>query len=314
MKIKKITTEKNVEVEKVNRPKSFEDFVWQEEIKKVLLAAIDSAKKRDHTLGHILFSWESWFGKTTLSQIIAHQMWVNIKIITWYAFSKPAEMISVLNSLSEWDVLFIDEIHRLKPNLEEVLYTAMEDYAIDMIMPDWANIRVPLNKFTLVWATTKLESLTSPLKNRFVYKFHFVDYNDLEKRYIIERYLNLCNINYSQSILEEISQNIISVPREISNFCIQLRDYLISKGISDSKLDLESWNSFKKWANLQLGWLNHIHQSYLRILKEMNGWPVWLKTISLKLWLNEKAVENDIEPLLLKLWMIEKGSKGRSLI
>lgn len=314
MKIKKITTEKNVEVEKVNRPKNFDDFVWQEEIKKVLLAAIDSAKKREHTLGHILFSWESGFGKTTLSQIISHQMWVNIKIITWYAFSKPAEMISVLNSLSEWDILFIDEIHRLKPNLEEVLYTAMEDYAIDMIMPDWANIRVPLNKFTLVWATTKLESLTSPLKNRFVYKFHFVDYNDLEKRYIIERYLNLCGINYSQSILEEISQNIISVPREISNFCIQLRDYLISKGISDTTLDVDSWNSFKKWANLQLWGLNHIHQSYLRILKEMNGWPVWLKTISLKLWLNEKAVENDIEPLLLKLWLIEKWSKGRSLI
>ena len=119
------------------RPMTWDEYIWQEEIKNILSSAIFSAKKSWHTLGHILVSWPSWYGKTTLAQIIAKELGVNIKIITAYAINKPSEIISVLNSLSEWDVLFIDEIHRLLPKIEEVLYTAMEDRSIDMVMPEW---------------------------------------------------------------------------------------------------------------------------------------------------------------------------------
>ncbi len=315
MQIKKIDTTKIQSEQKVFRPMEFEDFVGQEDIKKVLKAAIKSAQKRESFLGHILFSGESGYGKTTLAQIIARQLGVNIKIITGYAISKPAEMISILNSLQEGDVLFIDETHRLRPNIEEILYVAMEDFMIDMVLPEWWNVRIPLNKFTLIWATTRLESLSIPLKNRFVYKFHFIDYEENEKKQIIQRYLDFYNINSESSLINEICTNIVSVPREINNFCFKLRDYLVSKWAKQNNLllDKEIRLEFKEWAKLIDGWLNHVHQKYIEILQEFEWGPVWLKTIALKLWLNERAVEEDIEPLLLKLGKIEKSSRWRSL-
>lgn len=315
MEVKKISTQKLIEIEKLFRPQNFEDFVWQEEIKKILKAAIKSAQKRQSPLGHILFSWESWYWKTSLAQIVSKIMWVNIRIVTWYAISKPAEIISILNSLQKDDILFIDEIHRLRANIEEILYIAMEDFAIDMVMPEWWNVRIPLNEFTLMWATTKLESLSTPLKNRFVYKFHFIDYDEQEKKLIIQRYLALQNIKFNSWLLDKISQTVVSVPREINNFCIKLRDYLISKWAKENNLilDDEIWEEFRSWAVLEQGWLTYVHKKYLEILSDFEWWPVWLKTISLKLWLNEKAVEDDIEPLLLKLGLIDKTSRWREL-
>lgn len=314
MEIKKISTQKSKKWANPFRPQLFDDFIWQPEIKKVLKAAIKSAEKRATNLWHILFSWESGYWKTTLAQIIAKELWVNIQIITWYAISKPAEIISVLNSLEEWDILFIDEIHRLRPNVEEVLYIAMEDYNIDMVMPEWWNVKIPLNNFTLIWATTKLESLASPLKNRFVYKFHFEDYDNDEKQEIIRRYLNLYSINFDTETVKKICENVVSVPREINNFCVKIRDYLISKWakIDNLNMDNEIWNEFRKWAKVVNWWLSNVHQKYISILQESN-WPVWVKTIALKLGLNEQAVEDDIEPLLLKLWLIEKSSRWRTL-
>lgn len=316
MQIKKIDTTKIEDDTKFFRPMNFEDFLGQEEIKKILKAGIQSAQKRESFLGHILFSGESGYGKTTLAQIIARNLWVNIKIITGYAITKPAEMISILNSLEDGDVLFIDEIHRLRPNLEEVLYIAMEDFMIDMVLPEWGNVRIPLNKFTLVGATTKLESLSLPLKNRFVYKFHFVDYEETEKMRIIERYLKFYDIGFEKNIVSEISANIISVPREINNFCFKLRDYLICKWAKQNNLllDKEIREEFREWAKLIDGGLTHVHQKYIEILQEVGGGPVWLKTISLRLGMNEAAVEDDIEPLLLKLGKIEKSSRWRTLI
>lgn len=315
MEVKKIKTKKLIESSDNYRPKDLNEFIWQEDIKKTLSAAIKSAIKRDSTLWHILLTWQSWYGKTTLSNIIAHQLWVSIRLITWYAITKPSEIISILNSLENWDILFIDEIHRIKPNIEEVLYVAMEDYAVDMIMPEWWNVRIPLNNFCLIWATTKSENLSQPLKNRFVYKMHFSAYNNEEKIKIITRYLKINWIKFDSIILKMISDYVIDTPREISNFAIKLRDYLISMWAKENKLflDFEIWEEFKDWAKLSEWWLWMLHLKYLEILEENLWWPLGLKTISLKLWINEKAVEEDIEPLLLQLWKIEKTSKGRIL-
>lgn len=316
MEIKRISTKKLIDPEANFRPQNFDEFIWQDYIKKTLKAAIKSSIKRNTPLWHILFSWESWYWKTTLAQIIAKQMGVDIKIITWYAITKPAEIINILNNLQYGDILFIDEIHRLKPNIEEILYIAMEDFAIDMVMPEWGNIRIPINKFTLIWATTKLEALSLPLKNRFVYKFHFEDYSEKEKKQILKRYLNFYWIKIlEKNLLEKISKFITSTPREIHNFAIMLRDYLIASWFKNNNLLLDNqiWEEFKKWAELENWWLWQIHKKYLKILKDMWWWPIWLKTIALKLGLNEKAVENDIEPLLLKLWLIEKTSRWRIL-
>ena len=213
MEIKKIDTTTQKQTILATRPDSFDDFVGQSHIKQMLQTAIISAKKRNWPLWHILFSWPSWFWKTTMAHIISQELWVNNKIITAYAISKPSEIVSILNALEPWDILFIDEIHRLKPNVEEVLYTAMEDFVVDMVMPEWWNIRIPINPFTLIWATTKPEMLSKPMKNRFVYSFHLVEYTDAEKSVIIQRYLQVYDVSYDWDVPVEIAKKVDSVPR-----------------------------------------------------------------------------------------------------
>ncbi|MBS8122142.1 Holliday junction branch migration DNA helicase RuvB [Candidatus Vampirococcus lugosii] len=316
MEIKKITTQKKNE-KKNDRPIDFDEFVGQDEIKKILQTALDSAKKRNSTLGHILFSGQSGYGKTTIAQIVAKKFGVNIKIITGYAISKPSEIISILNNLEKKDILFIDEIHRIKPNIEEVLYTAMEDFCIDMVMPEGGNVRIALNEFSLIGATTKLESLTSPLKNRFIYTFHFENYTTQQKNQIIKDNLIKLGINTSDNIIEKIGEKVDNTPRTIKNFCIKIRDYLISKNdflSLENFLDKNEWENFVKRGKLENGGIQEIHKQYLKILSESEGRAVGVRTIAIKMGMNEKAIEEDIEPLLLKLGKIEKTSRGRILL
>ena len=310
MEVKKITTETNDSPLLSQRPNSFDEFVWQDAIKSVLSTAIDSAQKRNWSLWHILFSWPSGFWKTTMAWIIAKQIGSQLKVITWYALSKPSELVSVLNSLEKGDILFIDEIHRLKPTIEEVLYIAMEDFVIDMILPEGGNLRLPINQFTLVGATTKPETLSQPMKNRFVYHFHFMEYDDTEKKYILEYYLNHYNLSYEESLLEKAVKKVAPVPREIHNFVIKLRDYVVSKKIE--KLSEKYLESFLKHAQIDDGWMMPIHKKYLEILSEYDR-PVGVKTLAVQLWVSEKTLEEDIEPLLLRLWKVEKTVKGRFL-
>ena len=150
MEIKKINTDIIKPINEWSRPTSFDEFIGQEHIKWVIKTAIQSWKQRKSPIGHILFSGPSWFGKTTLATIISKQATTAIRAVTWYAITKPSEIISILNTLENGDILFIDEIHRLRPNIEEVLYIAMEDFVIDMVMPEWWNVRIPINPFTLI--------------------------------------------------------------------------------------------------------------------------------------------------------------------
>ena len=292
-----------------NRPSSFEDFIGQEHIIRVLKTAISSAHKSDHHLWHILLSGPSGYGKTTLAQITAGTYNKQFHIVTAYAITKPAELISIMTSMNEGDVLFIDEIHRLKPVIEEMLYIAMEDFAIDMVMGDGWSVRVPLKPFTLIGATTRPESLSSPLKNRFIYNFHCMDYDVDQKNLIIERYLQHYNITYTNELLNSIARKVDTVPRKIHNLVITIRDYLITHHHS-LIIDQSTREWCEQWLNIGDGGLTAIHQQYLHILSESKQ-ALGLKTISLKLWINEESVENEIEPLLLKSGLIEKTSKGR---
>lgn len=311
MEIKKISTEKLLDLNKHPRPSNFEEFIWQEHIKWVLKTAIKSAQKRDSHMWHILFSWPSWFGKTTIAYIISKQWNIGIKAVTWYAISKPSEIVSILNSLEQWDILFIDEIHRLKPNIEEVLYIAMEDFVIDMVMPEWWSVRIPINPFTLIWATTKSESLSQPMKNRFIYNFHFMDYSPEEKKTLIKKYLIEYKIKFDDKILSQISSKVDAVPREIHNLCIKIRDFIVSR--NEKILDENVRNQFILHSKIDEGGLTPLHNKYLEILKKADR-PMWVKAIAVQLWINEKAVEEDVEPLLLKLDKIEKTAWGRILI
>ena len=311
MEIKKISLETATSWNISHRPQSFAEFIWQAPIKSVLQTAIESAKLREAPLGHILFSGSSGFGKTTLATIISQQMNTNIKVVTGYALTKPSELVSLLNSLESWDILFIDEIHRIKPTLEEVLYIAMEDFVIDMLMPEWWSIRLPINPFTLVWATTKPESLSQPMKNRFIYHFHFMDYDLEEKKTILDRYLQHYQVNYEPDLLEKFVQKVASVPREIHNLVIKIRDYLISRQLPI--LTSKDREEFLKHSQIDDWGMMPIHKKYLDILADFDR-PVGVKTLAVQLWVSEKNLEEDIEPLLLKLGKIEKTTKGRSLI
>ena len=311
MEIKKISLETTTSWTISHRPQSFAEFIWQAPIKSVLQTAIESAKLREAPLGHILFSGSSGFGKTTLATIISQQMNTNIKVVTGYALTKPSELVSLLNSLESWDILFIDEIHRIKPTLEEVLYIAMEDFVIDMLMPEWWSIRLPINPFTLVWATTKPESLSQPMKNRFIYHFHFMDYDLEEKKTILDRYLQHYQVNYEPHLLEKFVQQVASVPREIHNLVIKIRDYLISRQLPI--LSSKDREEFLKHSQIDDWGMMPIHKKYLDILADFDR-PVGVKTLAVQLGVSEKNLEEDIEPLLLKLGKIEKTTKGRSLI
>ena len=311
MEIKKISLETATSWTISHRPQSFAEFIWQAPIKSVLQTAIESAKLREAPLGHILFSGSSGFGKTTLATIISQQMNTNIKVVTGYALTKPSELVSLLNSLGSWDILFIDEIHRIKPTLEEVLYIAMEDFVIDMLMPEWWSIRLPINPFTLVWATTKPESLSQPMKNRFIYHFHFMDYDLEEKKTILDRYLQHYQVNYEPDLLEKFVQKVASVPREIHNLVIKIRDYLISRQLPI--LTSKDREEFLKHSQIDDWGMMPIHKKYLDILADFDR-PVGVKTLAVQLGVSEKNLEEDIEPLLLKLGKIEKTTKWRSLI
>jgi len=188
-------------------------------------------------------------------------------------------------------------------------YIAMEDYCIDMVMPDWSSVRLPLNSFTLIWATTKSESLSEPLKNRFVYSFHLAPYNKEEKQQIVERYLQKNWLSASTlQLLWEICSYASATPREITTLCIQIRDYCIVHNNWIMNITGDVRNNFKNSASVWEWWVKPIHDRYLAILNEADWTPVWLSTLSAKLWMSEKALENDVEPLLFQLWKIDKTS------
>ena len=326
MEVKKINTDKLLNINSHARPDNFEDFIGQEHIKGVVKTAIDSGKKRKSYMGHMLFSGPSGFGKTTIAHIISKQSNVGIKAVTGYAINKPSDIISILNILEQGDILFIDEIHRLKPNIEEVLYIAMEDFVIDMVMPEWWNVRVPINPFTLIGATTKSELLSQPIKNRFVYHFHFMEYTPDEKIVLIKKYLTQYGINVTPEILEQVSQKVDAVPREIHNMCIKIRDFVITHGnpvIANAVKQSESpkqntltqqlRNDFLTHSKIEEGGMTPLHARYLEILEQADR-PMGAKAIAVQLGINEKAVEEDVEPLLLKLWKIEKTWAGRILV
>lgn len=311
MEIKKISIQSNLNHWFSQRPEDFSNFVGQEPIKSVLKTAIESAKLRNWSLGHILFSGPSGFGKTTLAGIIAKQMQSNIKIVTGYALSKPSELVSVLNSLETGDILFIDEIHRLRPTIEEVLYIAMEDYVIDMVMPEGWNIRLPINPFTLIGATTKPESLSQPMKNRFIYHFHFMEYSQDEKERILEHYLAFYQVCYKAELLALFAQKVAPVPREIHNLVVKIRDFQVSKKIAI--LTQQDRENFLNHTQIDDGGMMPLHKKYLEILWSFDR-AVGVKTLAAQLGVSEKTLEEDIEPLLLKLGKIEKTSKGRVMI
>lgn len=296
------------------RPKTLWEYVGQEQIKKHLWVSIASAKIRWACLEHLLFYGPPGLGKTTLSNIIASEMGSNLKITSGPAIEKQADLVSILSNIESGDILFIDEIHRLKPQIEEILYTAMEDFVIDIVVGKWTgaqSVRMPVANFTLIWATTKLSALSSPLRDRFwnVLKLDFYSWNDLSK--ILVRNASILELELEKNLIEAISKRSRGTPR-ISNRLLKIiRDYkIIGKDINEEKTWQEIFLDL--WID-EIG-LDYLDKKYLETTwKKFSGWPVGLGTLASSIWEEEATLEDVVEPYLLQIWFIEKSSRGRKI-
>lgn len=316
---KRIVTGKEKEIDKnifwnILRPKNLEDYVWQEKIKKHLKVSISSAKIRWETLEHILFYWPPGLWKTTLSQIIVNEMWTSIKSTSWPAIEKQSDLVSIISNLQEWDILFIDEIHRLRPQIEEILYTAMEDFHIDIMVWTWTwaqSVKLPLKRFSLIWATTRLSALSSPLRDRFwnIMKLDF--YNEKEISKIIEKNSSVLELELWDKTIWLIAQKSRWTPRIANRLLKIIRDY--------NTIWKEVWNE-EVLENIFIDiwidklWLDYLDKKYLTtIYEKFNCWPVWLNTIASAIWEEEATIEDVVEPYLLQIGFIERTPRWRKI-
>ena len=296
------------------RPKTLENYIGQKNIKKHLTVSISSAKIRKEPLEHVLFYGPPGLWKTTLSTILAQEMWSNLRTTSGPAVEKQSDLVSILSNLEVGDILFIDEIHRLRPQVEEILYTAMEDFQIDIMV--WSgtgaqSVKLPVNPFTLVWATTRLSALSSPLRDRFgnVLKLDFYDSTDIST--ILGNNCDVLWFELPREILLRVADKSRGTPRIANRLLKILRDYhTIGKDVSDIKILTEVFIDI----GIDEKWLDYLDRKYLEsIWKNFKWWPVWLWTLSSTLWEEEATLEDVVEPYLLQIGFIERTPRGRKI-
>lgn len=297
------------------RPTSLAEYVGQENVKRHLGIAVDSAKARRAPLEHVLLYGPPGLGKTTLSFILAKEMGANLKTTSGPAVEKPADLVSLLTGLSEGDVLFIDEIHRLKPQTEEILYSAMEDFAIDIMVGSGtgaSSVRMEIPKFTLVGATTKLSKLTGPLRDRFgnVLKLDF--YEDAELTRIAARSMRVLGMDgFDQAVAETVAKKSRGTPRIVNRFVKILRDYAVVG--KDVKTSAGAEQVFE-YLGIDAVGLDPLDRKLLSTLAyKFGGGPVGLNTLASIVGEEEETVEDVVEPFLLKAGFLERTPRGRRL-
>ena len=303
----------DVVIEKGLRPSSLDQYVGQEKAKNNLKIFIEAAKSRNEPLDHVLFYGPPGLGKTTLSTIIANEMGVNIKITSGPAIEKPGEMAAILNNLSENDILFIDEIHRLNRQVEEVLYPAMEDYSIDIMIGKGQgarSIRLDLPKFTLVGATTRAGLLTAPLRDRFgvINKLEFYTIDELKQ--IIIRSAGLLNVEIDEQGAVEMARRSRGTPRLANRLLKRVRDFAQVK--YDGKITYEVANDALNLLEVDKLGLDKGDRSILEtIIYKFAGGPVGLDTLAAALGEDAGTLEDVYEPYLIQNGFIQRTPRGR---
>lgn len=315
----RIISEKNIDsnedsVEYSLRPKRLSEFIGQESIKNHLWVAIKSAQIRQTPVEHILFYGPPWLWKTTLSNIIARESEALFKQTSWPAIEKQSDLVSLLTGLEEWSLLFIDEIHRIRPQIEEILYGAMEDKTVDIMVGTWAgatSVIMKIAPFTLVGATTKLSKLTWPLRDRFGHICKLELYNNKELEFIIARSADILNIELDKKEIEEVAKRSRWTPRIANRLTKIIRDYILVHWSTK-----EAWWVITIFNNVWIDevWLDNLDRKLLQDLNtKFAWWPVWINTLSAILWEEASTIEEVVEPYLLKIWFIERTPRWRKI-
>ena len=303
----------DVDIENSLRPKSLDDYLGQEKAKEQLKIFIEAAKSRNEPLDHVLLYGPPGLGKTTLSSIIAHEMGVNLRITSGPAIERAGDLAAILTNLNENDVLFIDEIHRINRSVEEVLYPAMEDYCLDIIIgkgPSARSIRLDLPKFTLIGATTRAGMLTNPLRDRFgvICKLDYYTVEELAQ--IVIRSAEILGAQIQIGGATEIARRSRGTPRIANRLLKRVRDYAqvrangnITDEVANDALELLGVDS--------LG-LDHVDEKLLMtIIEKFRGGPVGLDTLAASIGEDRNTIEDVYEPYLLQLGFINRGPRGR---
>ncbi len=295
------------------RPKNLQEFIGQDRLVENLMVFVKSSLIQQRPLPHILFYGPPGLGKTTLSRILANEMRVNIKVTSGPILDKQGDIAAILSSLEDNDILFIDEIHRLKTNIEEMLYPAMEEFEIDIVMGSGlgaSTLRLPLKKFTLIGATTKAGNLTSPLRGRFGYedRLDFYDIPSIKK--ILLRTAELLKIMLQDELAEYLAHRCRGTPRIANRLLSRIKDFatVYSKGAIKRKIIDQALDSMQI-DNLGLDKMDRLILNVM--IENFNGGPVGIDTISISIGEDKRTVEEVFEPFLIKMGLISRTSRGR---
>ncbi|WP_312699425.1 Holliday junction branch migration DNA helicase RuvB [Sedimentibacter sp.] len=301
------------ELELSLRPQRLSQYIGQDKVKEVLNIFIESARLRNQPLDHVLLSGPPGLGKTTLANIISNEMNVNIRVTSGPAIERPGDLAAILTNLNENDVLFIDEIHRLNKNVEEVLYPALEDFALDIIIgkgPSARSIRLDLPKFTLIGATTRSGMLASPLRDRFgvLCNLDFYDAKDLKE--IVVRSASIINVEIDDKGAEEIARRSRGTPRIANRLLKRVRDYAIVK--SDGIIDAGTADLALRMLEIDQMGLDKLDRRILNtIIDFYKGGPVGLDTLSASIGEEKVTIEDVYEPYLLQIGYLNRTPRGR---
>lgn len=302
-----------IKFEATLRPRKLAEYIGQTDVKKNLIIFIEAARKRKEPIEHILIHSPAGLGKTTLANIIANEIGVNIKTTSGPVLEKQGDIAAILTNLQENDVLFIDEIHRLKPAVEEILYSAMEDFGIDIMLgkgPSAKSMRLSLPKFTLIGATTKVSMLSSPLRDRFGHTFKLLFYSLEEIKNIILRSAKILNCKINDEAAARLSQSSRQTPRIANRLLRRIRDFAEFEGAKEITKEIVE-KSLRALGVDETG-LDQTDINLIKIIIEkFSGGPVGLNTLSAATSEEEATIEEIYEPFLMKLGFLERTPRGR---